>query len=648
MSRTGHEALFGAAEVDDLLDGAAQVRAFLDVEVALARAHAEVGAIPAEVAERIADAAAAFDMPAHAMAAAADRDGNIVIPLVARLRDAVPEADRSAVHLGATSQDIVDTGHLLLVHRVVDRLLDGLDAAAAAADAHAGRFAETPMAGRTLLRGANPITFGAKAARWSAQLDAVRDALTAVADEQLLVQLGGPVGLSFGGGTDATAASVARQLGLGVPVASWHTDRGPITSIAAVLGRIVGAGASIGLDVMLLTQDEVAELRLTGSDVGASSSMPHKQNPIDAVLLRAAGLRAPGLIATIFTALAQEHERAAGAWHAEWQPLLDLLHLAAGTTRRLGRLLDTIEVDEARMVENLTALGDGTLFGAEPDLDAVAFTRRLRRDRRRSGTVAPLCPYEIHPAPSGVPLFLVASLGMNRQMWEPQLQALGVDRPLVLVEHPGHDGTAVSDQSFDLVDLADAIVGIADEADFDRFDLAGLSLGGMVGMVLAARHPKRLRRLAVLCSSAHLPPAANWRERAATVREEGTGVIAEAVVERWFTDGFRAFRPDTVRWGVELLRSVDPVGYARCCEAIASMDLRPLLGSIRARTLVIAGADDRATPPDHAEVIVAGIAAAELRVVDEAAHLANIEQPETVTALLRDHFRTAGGTQEEP
>lgn len=254
----------------------------------------------------------------------------------------------------------------------------------------------------------------------------------------------------------------------------------------------------------------------------------------------------------------------------------------------------------------------------------------------------PSCPFEIRPGGAGTPLFLVGSLGTNRRMWAPQLEALEADRPVVLVEHPGHDGAPVADAAFEIADLAEAVVDIAGDAGFDRFDLAGLSLGGMVGMAVAATHPERLRRLVILCSSAHLPPAEGWFDRARTVRDGGTAPIAGAVVERWFTDGFRSKRPDMVRWGVDMLSAVDRVGYARCCEAIASMDLRPLLGRITAETLVIAGADDRATPPAHAEVIAGGIPGAELRIVEDAAHLANVEQPDAVTALLLDHLDRKG------
>lgn len=358
-----HAPLFGSAEVDDGIDAAAQIRAFLEVEAVLAESFAEAGTIPAGAAAAVADVARRLEVTPAELAAEADRDGNVVIPLVSRLRAAVPDEHAWAVHLGATSQDVVDSGHMVLVRRSFDRFVDDLAALVGALDDLAGRHEATPMAGRTLLRAANPITFGSKVAGWLGQVGAVTAAVEARAAAGFPVQLAGPVGTDFGGGADDVVAGSARRLGLVVPVAAWHTNRDPIAEIAGLLGRVIGAGAAIGSDVALLMQDEVGELRLAGGEAGGSSSMPHKRNPVDAVLLRAAGSRAPGLVSTVFSSLAQEHERAAGAWHAEWAPLLELLHLAGGSLRRMRRLVGGIEVDADRMAANLSALGDGIVIG---------------------------------------------------------------------------------------------------------------------------------------------------------------------------------------------------------------------------------------------------------------------------------------------
>lgn len=256
-----------------------------------------------------------------------------------------------------------------------------------------------------------------------------------------------------------------------------------------------------------------------------------------------------------------------------------------------------------------------------------------------SVTDPPVLAHESLGTGDRVPIVFVGSLGTDREMWRPQLDILSPQHPLVLVDHPGHDGKPIPDHPFSVEDLADAVVVVADGLGLDRFHLAGLSLGGMVGMALAAKYPERIERLAVLCSSAHMPPADAWRDRADLVRREGTEAVVGAVAGRWFTDRFRSAQPSTVRWAEQMLLDVDPVGYARCCEAIADMDLRPELGRITAPTLVIGGVDDPATPPPHAETIAAGIADSTLELLERAAHLANVEQPRAVGDLLLHHFR---------
>ncbi|WP_309232279.1 alpha/beta fold hydrolase [Micromonospora tarensis] len=186
--------------------------------------------------------------------------------------------------------------------------------------------------------------------------------------------------------------------------------------------------------------------------------------------------------------------------------------------------------------------------------------------------------------------------------------------------------------------LGRAVLRTLDHLDVPWVHYAGLSLGGMVGMWLAAHAPERVRRLALLCTSASLGPAEQWRERAATVRAAGLSAIADPVVARWFTPAFAVARPDVVAGHRAMLTATPATGYAACCEAIAAMDLRPDLGRIGAPTLVVAGADDPATPVSHAREIVRRVPGARLAVVGAAAHLANVEQPERVCRLLRDHF----------
>jgi 3-oxoadipate enol-lactonase len=186
--------------------------------------------------------------------------------------------------------------------------------------------------------------------------------------------------------------------------------------------------------------------------------------------------------------------------------------------------------------------------------------------------------------------------------------------------------------------LGDEVLALLDGLDLHRVSYAGLSLGGMVGMWIAANHPDRIDRLALLCTSAYLPPAEGWHERARVVREHGTGAIVDTVLARWFTPSYAEQNPQVLRRLATMFEAVPREGYASCCEAIAAMDLRPSLSKITAPTLVIAGADDPATPPAHGRTIADSIPEASLIVLQSAAHLSSVEQQDAVNDLLLTHF----------
>ncbi|MFD6679480.1 3-oxoadipate enol-lactonase [Micromonospora parva] len=235
-------------------------------------------------------------------------------------------------------------------------------------------------------------------------------------------------------------------------------------------------------------------------------------------------------------------------------------------------------------------------------------------------------------------LLLGSSLGTAAAMWDPQVPALARRFRVIRYDHLGHGRSAVPPGPYTLDLLGRELLRTLDDLDVPWVHYAGLSLGGMVGMWLATYAPERVRRLALLCTSASLGPPEQWRDRAATVRAEGLPTIADAVVARWFTPAFAAARPEVVAAHRAMLTATPPDGYAACCEAIAAMNLRPDLGRVAAPTLVIAGADDPATPVPHAREIVGRIPRARLVVIDAAAHLANVEQPEQVCRLLLRHF----------
>lgn len=235
-------------------------------------------------------------------------------------------------------------------------------------------------------------------------------------------------------------------------------------------------------------------------------------------------------------------------------------------------------------------------------------------------------------------LVLGGSLGTTTELWRPQVAALSARFRVVRYDHRGHGGSPVPPGPYSLADLGGDLLALLDRLDLRRVHLGGLSLGGMVAMWVAATAPDRVDRLALMCTSALLGPPEMWARRAAAVRAGGTGAVADAVLDRWFTPGFVAGQPDLVAGVRRMLTATPPEGYAGCCAAIETMDLTPVLGRIASPTLVVAGADDPATPPEHARRIAAGVPHARLEIVPDAAHLASVEQPEAVTKLLLNFF----------
>jgi 3-oxoadipate enol-lactonase len=250
--------------------------------------------------------------------------------------------------------------------------------------------------------------------------------------------------------------------------------------------------------------------------------------------------------------------------------------------------------------------------------------------------------YTVDGAADAPVVVLSNSLGATRAMWDPQVTALAERYRVITYDTRGHGKSPVPAGPYTLDDLVDDLVALLDEVGAERAHVAGLSLGGMTGMRLAAREPSRLHRLALLCTSAFIGPGAGYGDRARLVRAEGTGKVAPAVVERWFTPGFREQEPDLVARMEAMIATTPDEGYAACCEAIDAMDLRAGLPGITAPTLVISGRQDPATPPEHQQAIADAIPGAELLTVSPGAHLSNIEQALQVTGALLAHFDAAG------
>jgi len=234
------------------------------------------------------------------------------------------------------------------------------------------------------------------------------------------------------------------------------------------------------------------------------------------------------------------------------------------------------------------------------------------------------------------------SLGSTHHMWDANLAALEEHFRVVRYDTRGHGDSPVLPGPYTIDDLADDVVALLDQLGVERAHVVGLSLGGMTAMRLAARNPERVDRMVVLCTGAHLTPSSAWAERAATVRAGGSGAVAEAVVQRWFTPDFLEGNPAVRKECEEMVAATPAEGYAACCEVIAAMDLRADLPAISAPTLAIAGADDPATPPPHLEAIATSVQDGRLLVVPDSAHLANAQQPGTITPAIIEHL--TGGT----
>jgi len=249
-------------------------------------------------------------------------------------------------------------------------------------------------------------------------------------------------------------------------------------------------------------------------------------------------------------------------------------------------------------------------------------------------------PHHEEAGPEGAPvLVLASSLGTTLAMWDGLLPALTERFRAVRYDHRGHGGSAAPPEPWVLDDLGGDLLALLDALGIARAHLLGVSLGGMVGLWLAAHAPERVGRVVACCTSARLGPPVAWRDRAAAVREGGMAAVADAVLERWFTP---EADPALVARARSTLLGIDPEGYAACCGAIAEMDLEPVLGRIAAPTLVVAATQDVATPPDHAVRIAAGVPGARVAVLPEAAHLAPLERPGAVAELVLAHLAEDG------
>jgi 3-oxoadipate enol-lactonase len=241
-------------------------------------------------------------------------------------------------------------------------------------------------------------------------------------------------------------------------------------------------------------------------------------------------------------------------------------------------------------------------------------------------------------------LVLSNSLGTTLEMWEPQVPALAERLRVVRYDRRGHGRSPVPPGPYTVADLGGDVLELLDELELERVSFCGLSIGGVVGMWLAAEAPERVDRLVLCCTQPSFPPAGQWAERATAVRAGGVVVVAEPVLGRWFTPGFHRARPDVVDRFRAMLVGTPAEGYAACCEAIGGADLWDRLGGIAAPTLVLTGEHDPVAPPERGEAVAAAIRGARHHVVRDAAHIVNAEQADAFTTAVLDHLSPAEAT----
>ncbi|MGU9807178.1 3-carboxy-cis,cis-muconate cycloisomerase [Pseudomonas sp. MPDS] len=376
------DAYFTTRHMREVFCDAGRVQAMLNVEAALARAEAKVGLIPVSAVAPIEKACDAQLYDFSALSEAIATAGNSAIPLVKALGKRIAAQDAEAeryVHLGATSQDVMDSGLVLQLRQALGLIEGELAQLATILARQAERYAATPLAGRTWLQQATPVTLGMKIAGWLGAITRSRQRLNELKPRLLVLQFGGASGTLAALGEQALpiAEALAAELQLSLPEQPWHTQRDRLVEFGSVLGLIAGSLGKLGRDISLLMQTEAGEaFEPSAPGKGGSSTMPHKRNPVGAAVLIGAATRVPGLLSTLFSAMPQEHERSLGLWHAEWETLPEICCLVSGALQQARLLAEGLEVDAARMARNLE-LTQGLVLA---EAVSIVLAQRVGRD----------------------------------------------------------------------------------------------------------------------------------------------------------------------------------------------------------------------------------------------------------------------------
>jgi len=355
------DSLFRSPAIAASFTDAARIQGMLDFEAALARAEATSGIIPVAAAAAILAKCREEFIDFAALQKSAANAGNLAIPLVHQLTALVAKEDTEAagfVHWGATSQDAVDTGFVLQLRPALVAMQHDLRQLCERLAILANEHRATAMVGRTWLQHAVPTTFGAKVAGWLDALVRHRHRIEDLQERALVLQFGGAVGTlaALGERGENVAAALAKELALTLPDIPWHSHRDRFAEVASCMGLLAGTLGKIARDISLHMQTEIDELRETAAGGrGGSSSMPHKRNPVSCAVILANTTRVPGLVSAILAAMVQEDERGLGGWQAEWETLPEIVGLAGGALHHVRAAIAGLEINTARMRENLEA-----------------------------------------------------------------------------------------------------------------------------------------------------------------------------------------------------------------------------------------------------------------------------------------------------
>lgn len=356
-----YQNIFYSGAVNELFTDEATVSYLLQFEAALAQAQAQHKLIPDNAAQVISECCKVENIDLKKLIADAGLGGNVNIPLIKQLTAVVKTKDEEAskyVHFGATSQDVIDTASMLQARDALKIIYPDLQKLISQLTILSAAHQQTQMIGRSFMQHARPITFGFKVSTWLDGLLRSEKRVEKLLSENFVLQLGGAVGnlSSMGNKGAVVAESMAKILGLTNPKIAWHTQRDRFVEIATTLGILTGSISKIARDISLLMQTEIAEVfEPSGVGKGGSSTMPHKRNPVSSIAILANAQRIPNLVASMLSCMTQDHERATGAWHAEWETLADIIKLSAGVVRQAVMMTDGLEIDKIQMLKNIEA-----------------------------------------------------------------------------------------------------------------------------------------------------------------------------------------------------------------------------------------------------------------------------------------------------